>query len=93
MSAIALPHGFSIHYDITDSYMRDAMQSVPFAVSVVGIDDTQFLVADQLSKFEGINFDAGILLDTSCAPLDLPDNVISLVVEHGEAFTARLVGL
>ncbi|MFT6037313.1 MAG: diguanylate cyclase (GGDEF)-like protein [Candidatus Azotimanducaceae bacterium] len=93
MSAIALPHGFSIHYDITDGYMLHTVESMPFAVSAVGMDTTQYLVTDQLSKFKGVNFEAGILLDTSCAPLDLPDNVISLVVEHGEAFTARLVGL
>jgi diguanylate cyclase (GGDEF)-like protein/PAS domain S-box-containing protein len=93
MSAIALPHGFSIHYDITDGYMLHTVECMPFAVSAVGIDTTQYLVTDQLSKFKGVNFEAGILLDTSCAPLDLPDNVIALVVEHGKAFTARLIGL
>ena len=73
--------------------MLHTVECMPFAVSAVGIDTTQYLVTDQLSKFKGVNFEAGILLDTSCAPLDLPDNVIALVVEHGKAFTARLIGL
>jgi diguanylate cyclase (GGDEF)-like protein/PAS domain S-box-containing protein len=93
MSAIALPHGFSIHYDVVDGFLLDAMEAMPFAVATSPTDNPRFLVTDQASRFSAYEFQSGILLDTSCAPVTVPDNVISMAVEYGESFTAQLVGL
>lgn len=93
MSAISLPHGFSVHYELSNPALQDSMSNMPFASPRAAGERSQVLVTDTIDLLGECEFDCGILLDTSCAPVSAPPDVILLRVEEGKPFVAELVAL
>jgi diguanylate cyclase (GGDEF)-like protein len=93
LSAISLPHGFSVHYELSNPALQDSMAHMPFAKPRVDGQVSQILVADSLELLGKCDYEYGVLLDTSCAPLSVPWDVILLQIEDGESFITKLVAL
>ncbi len=93
MSAISLPHGFSVHYELSNPALQYSMSTMPFAVPRTEGELSHILVSDSLDLLGKCDYEYGIYLDTSCAPVPVPGDVILMQVEEGESFVSQLVGL
>lgn len=93
MSAISLPHGFSVHYELSNAWLQDAMAHMPFAKPRVDDVVSQILVSDSLELLGKCEYEYGVMLDTSCAPISVPQDVILLQIQEGESFIQKLVAL
>ncbi|MCB1644870.1 MAG: EAL domain-containing protein [Pseudomonadales bacterium] len=93
MSAIALPHGFTVHFDISDRTLIHVVEDLPFATPATDETQVNWLIADRREKFYECDYQGGILLDSSFAPVDLPRNVVCLAVESGAAFANQLMSI
>lgn len=93
MSAISLPHGFSVHYELCSPALQDCLDSMPFAEPRVEGESSQILVTDSVELLGKCEYEQGVLLDTSCAPISVPPDVILLQVEEGSSFVAHLVAI
>ncbi len=93
MSAISLPHGFSVHYELSNGWLQDSMANMPFANPRVDGQVSQILVTDSLELLGKCEYECGIMLDMSCAPVSVPSDVILFQVEEGESFVQKLVAL
>lgn len=92
-TAISLPHGFAVHYELSDPALQDVVASMPFASPREEGRDSGILVSDKFDLLMQRKFEHGILLDTSCTLVCAPDNVIVLSVEPGKPFMAEIVAL
>ena len=92
-AAISLPHGFTVHYDLSDPALQDAVASMPFASPRVDGEESGILVSDNLELMTHSRFEHGILLDTSLAPVSAPASVIVFPVERNGSFLADMVAL
>ncbi|MGK0338976.1 MAG: diguanylate cyclase (GGDEF)-like protein, partial [Candidatus Azotimanducaceae bacterium] len=92
-AAISLPHGFTVHYDLSDPALQDAVASMPFALPRVDGEESGILVSDNLELMSHSRFEHGILLDTSLAPVSAPERVIVFPVEPNRSFLADIVAL
>tara|TARA_R110002072_G_scaffold7773_7_gene41605 strand:- start:12458 stop:14518 length:2061 start_codon:yes stop_codon:yes gene_type:complete len=92
-AAISLPHGFTVHYDLSDPALQDAVASMPFASPRVEGERPAILVADNLELMNNSQFDHGILIDTSFTQVFAPANTIVFPVESNVPFMADMVAL
>ena len=92
-AAISLPHGFTVHYELSDAALQDVVASMPFAAPRVEGRDSGILVSDSIDTLLQRHFDHAILLDTTCTVVAAPDNVVVLSVEPGSTFMADMVAL
>lgn len=93
MSAISLPHGFSVHYELSNAWLQDSMANMPFAKPRVDGQVSKILVTDCLELLGKCEYECGVMLDTSCAPMSVPSDVILLQIQEGESFVTKLVAL
>lgn len=92
-AAISLPHGFAVHYELSNPALQDVVASMPFAMRRVDGRDSSILVSDSIELLLQRTFDHAILLDTSCTIVSAPENVIVLSVEPDKSFMAEMVAL
>ncbi len=73
MSAIALPHGFSLHNGVTNSHRPPARWSMVFAKRA----NKRLFIADQLCKFKDVGVEGDILNKTNHAQPNRLNNALS----------------
>ena len=92
-AAISLPHGFAVHYELSDPALQDVVASMPFATPREEGRDSSILVSDSIDLLLQRSFDHGILLDASCTVVSAPTNVIVLSIQPGKPFMSDMVAL